>query len=629
MDFMADLTMGPGGRKSLNKRVSFAVTKDIRCVSTLFLFRFRPNHFLCRIFEANDQNTNSSGGPPSSSPTPPSPDPPPVVQLSNENDYPGRRVSWKGGRRSSVGTEFGERSMSFDASEGGQDSPVNPAFMFQGGGGGGSSDTEQDGDEMDMDVTQALNQNIRRKRSLSIAGGARRSSIAIAKSAVLSRVQEENEASMEEGGSADVTTSSMESSRDGDTHMEFTIPLEQSFREPKPPSDAWLQLQAITNSTADTSASSADEEGDDMELIDAISRLARARASFGLNDMQPGEGELSFSSDESGMADNSVEISDRTMNLTGIMGSVRDMDITDQTFAAFGQQLASNDDSIDSPPTSPATAPPIISSVFSAPPRQHRSPSPAPQIEEQSKSPAPPSLSRLKPPAVFTPATSLDSTSPRRSVSPAPTPNSPSKKRPAESQTVDARDAPKPSPAKKHAIGLGKSVPSSFTASPKKQNSKSTTPSSSQDSVSTTSAAKSSALRRPSGYFAQRRSLFPGALSASSSAPHLGATTLATSEPNDSRAAEKRRASIAVSQTGAFKTSRNNDENAVAAPTSSRRTVPAIVISDQSATEEDDDTQEMERDTDEDEKMVMQTRSNALPPQMAAAQNAFEEEVVR
>ncbi len=60
----ADLTMGPGGRKSLNKRVSFAVTKDIRCVSTLFLFRFRPNHFLCRIFEANDQNTNSSGGPP-------------------------------------------------------------------------------------------------------------------------------------------------------------------------------------------------------------------------------------------------------------------------------------------------------------------------------------------------------------------------------------------------------------------------------------------------------------------------------------------------------------------------------------------------------------------------------------
>lgn len=158
----------------------------------------------------------------SSSPTPSSPDPPPIPKLSNENDYPGRRSSWMGGRRSSVGTEYGERSMSLEASEG-QDSPVNPAFMFQGGGGGGSSDTEQDGTEMDMDVTQAMNQDIRRKRSMSIA---RRSSIAMGKALV--PLKDENEASMEEDQSADVTTSSMEASQDSEAHMEYTIPLEQS-----------------------------------------------------------------------------------------------------------------------------------------------------------------------------------------------------------------------------------------------------------------------------------------------------------------------------------------------------------------------------------------------------------------
>ncbi|KLO20428.1 Spc7-domain-containing protein [Schizopora paradoxa] len=595
MDFTADLTMGPGGfRKSLNKRVSFAVTKDIR------------------IFEANDQNTNSSGGPPSSSPTPPSPDPPPVVQLSNENDYPGRRVSWMGGRRSSVGTDYGERSMSLEASEA-PDSPVNPAFMFQGGGGGSSSDTEQDGDEMDMDMTQAMNQDIRRKRSLSIA---RRSSIAIGKLPAPSNAQDENEVSMEEGQSADMTTSSMESSREGDTHMEYTIPLEQPFREPKPPSEAWLQLQALTNSTSDTSTSSADDEGEDMELTDAITRLARARASFGIGDAQPGDGDPSFSSDESGMADDSADMANQTMNLTGLMGSVRDMDITGDTIAAFGQQLADLDNSIDSPPSSPpAAAPPPLftSSVFSAPPPQPRSPSPSRQSELQSKSPSAPPLSRLKPPAVFVPPAPSGSTSPRRSVSPNPAPDSPSKKRPAESQIVDVEGTPKPSPAKKHAVGLGKSIPSSFNASPKKQSSTSTTPSS-QDSVGTSAGTKTNSLRRPSGYFAQRRSLLPGGLSASASAPQLSSTTSTTLESN-----EKRRASIAVPQTKPSKLPRINDENVVP-PSLRLKSVPAIVISDQSTTE-DDDAQDIEQEFRTDEQMAID--STPIPP--TESQTGFEE----
>lgn len=71
--------------------------------------------------------------------------------------------------------------------------------------------------------------------------------------------------------------------------IEFTVPLSEALNRPKPPSDIWLALQAITHSGLPTenneSRTTIEQEQEseveiDMDLTSAIMRLERARTSI-------------------------------------------------------------------------------------------------------------------------------------------------------------------------------------------------------------------------------------------------------------------------------------------------------------------------------------------------------------
>jgi hypothetical protein len=419
---------------------------------------------------------------------------------------------------------------------------------------------DEDEDDEDMEITEAIALNIHRKHSLSLAQqqaaahrlSRRRSSFKPPATSRRNSVAVPNEV-----GNESVESSEANQSRESDSPMEFTVPLDSALRKPRPPSDAWLALQAVANSSTNENAN----DEDDMELTTALGRLQKARESLSLHQSENGpsvENEDSFTStDDSG---DSIDLDDRTLNVTSILGGVQNLEISGEA------SLIVNDENtprrlsqITVPPVSEsqengsATQAPQASRVFSAPPPEiQEPPQEAPVSLPQSDIPTP---SKSKSSGDFTPAganslvppsprppfiagstLSVNNSTPRALRSPSPNhpPASPAKRR----ASVSAPEASQPSPAKKRATGLGlkaaqdQATPSRVSASPAKRSA--TTPSKGKSPAPApvvAASGTSKSFRRPSGYFAQRRSLLP-----SSGAQIVAAATTAIadeSQPKD------------------------------------------------------------------------------------------------
>lgn len=404
------------------------------------------------------------------------------------------------------------------------DDAVGPsAFMFENG-----HDKEEQYDNDDMDMTEAISQNIIRKRSLSLG---RRP---------LANVLPQNvnpSSEPEQSYTEDDLTSTTAST---DPDREYTIPL---VRTPSSPSDAWLMLRSVThsgNTPYEPPPLSDDDDGEQgMELTDAVQRLLVARHSLG----SAPEQEDSFASTNDSFGDDG---GDHTVNVTGLVNRASmeaateagdsTMDVTGDYGAGIVNQAGRLSVGPQAPPAS-ASKPSIFSapaskpSIFSAPPPL--SPS------KQNKSPGHPTVPK---PFNFSLAPKSPSKIPTRVFSAAPIARSSPKKRSApvnENENEGIED--RPSPAKKVAVETAVGV-QSVSKTPSRLSPSKKAPFLVQQSSEAKKPVGS--VRRPSGYFAQRKSLAPNNVTSPKKSPkkaarmsvgHEGAST--TFDP----AAEKER----------------------------------------------------------------------------------------
>ncbi|KAH9919107.1 uncharacterized protein B0H18DRAFT_1086728 [Fomitopsis serialis] len=293
-------------RKSLARRVSFA------------------SHAHIRLFDVRD-NTNGSQDP-SSSPQGPS------DHRNDENRHPTpaptRRRSSMRRRSSTAFSEFGEQSMEMDEDE---TAPLPADFLrqneYQLGGSAVEDDefTDEDDDDDDMEITEAIRLNVERKRSLSLGGQAHsslpdrrltqgRSENQPPRQLPPPQEEEEDEGDMSMSSANSQSFVSEGSSVDESKPMEFTAPVGKSLRPPSRPSDRWLALQAATHAGIPQDQSLSQEEDDEgnsgvyresepMELTDAVDRLMRARVSLG---MSPGSGNADATVPDMDMDEDSV-----------------------------------------------------------------------------------------------------------------------------------------------------------------------------------------------------------------------------------------------------------------------------------------------------------------------------------
>lgn len=494
MDFTRVSINDNATRKSLGRRVSFASHAQVR------VFEKDPN----RGDTSPSAVTNQPGNPTQSGT---------VVQ--DENDYPGassmarRRSSL---RRSAVFSENGEASMDMDSDLG--SSPLPAGFLTQGSF---LQDEEADDvsgawDEADMDLTTNLARGKSRKSSLGLSS--------------LPQPREDmslDDHSLDEDMKHD---SEGDLSREQSEPTEFTVPLNKSLREPKPPSAEWLALRAMTHagdSSFEPPQSDLDEDEpraqgggvglgeEDMDLTEAETRLRRMRESLGLTDIAPEDSFTSSEGSSIGGGDN------QTVNLTNIWRESLGTDsssVMDLTNVQRNSGESSADEAVNRvlPPTLSFEDPPApseqsvpLGSTLTTPFAEvidsphNPPPPPIPPVFAKpghvfsAPTHAPPSPSKLKPPA-----------SPRKAGTAAfalPVARPQSKKRTATPGTEDEDPF--------HSEG-GKSPHKRET--PRRSPSKPTSAPAPTESVATSSTVRRSStagLRRPSGYFAQRKSLGP------------------------------------------------------------------------------------------------------------------------
>lgn len=321
-------------RKSFGRRVSFA------------------EHAHVRLFEKPDKNdTNSTGSPQSS----------PVVDpsshqnvVTDENAYH-RPTPVAGQHYSSVRhTVMNRKAEDMDLTS------VGPLTFPISSGTAGSAilDEEFDYDDVDddMEVTEVIEAELLRKRSLSLGG---RQPLSQVGSSILSA--DESSDDLEETRSSignDSTTSDTLSERS--QAMEFTIPLNQSLRPPAHEDEVWLALRRATHSgnTPIEPVPTSDDDQDypannAMDLGDAVQRLMRARDSLS----HPSHNEANtpddmvqhlphdetFSSiDESFEAD--ADDGDRTMNISKVLGRTSLNDVANARMS-MGYQDSTMDES--------------------------------------------------------------------------------------------------------------------------------------------------------------------------------------------------------------------------------------------------------------------------------------------
>jgi hypothetical protein len=443
----------------------------------------------------------------------------PGAPVNDENDCPGvsslvrRRSSL---RRSVAFSENGETSMDMDSEL--ESSPLPTGFLAQVSF---LHDEEPDDvsgsweEEEDMDLT--TNIAARRKSSLGLSSLTSSGQVADLDNHPPSEDMTQNSMADTSGELAEPT--------------EFTVPLSKSLRKPEPPSAEWLALRAVTHAGGDgpyePPPSDMDEDEsfshgggvglgeDDMDITEAETRLRRMRESLGLANIAQ---EGSFTSSEGSSIDDDEN---QTVNLTSVWreslgtDSSSVMDLTNLQ-GASGESGADeaviralpHASSLEDPPrpsdqrdTQPfpsgsiSTAPlAIVTSLPYDPPA-----SPAPSVFTKpgpvfsAPKQAPPSPSRPKAPG-----------SPRKGGTAAfalPVARPQPKKQVVSTVVVD--EGPphlenQGSPVKKKGSQLSPS--------------KATTTFAVTGSISTSSTTRrpsAAGLRRPSGYFSQRKSLGP------------------------------------------------------------------------------------------------------------------------
>ena len=450
-----------------------------------------------------------------------------------------------------------------------------------------SEEDEMEDDE-EMEITEAIALNIHRKRSLSIAQQkdmAKRSSMDIERRLSRSSLIQPpgNDSIEEDEASVGNTTTTSQGSEGSEAPVEFTVPLGQSLRPQRPPSDAWFALQAIANNHSEAD----DDEGSDMELTSAISRLQRMRDSLSLGRQDNDDNDASYTStDDSSME--SADMGDRTMNLTGLLGGVNSLELTeelpDQAVEEEGESSFSHSEhapEAESPQqdSQSSTESASSSQVFAAPsPQAAAVPSSQPILSQPSpktvpnvfiKPPSSPTKqyppSRLKPPTVFAPRSSSPVERQQVENVEVDRPESPARKRlaaPTESLI------PQPSPLKKRAIEPEVTPLAESKALNHAPTDKPIPAAPMEQTTAAPSAPKTSfGPRRPSGYFAKRRSLAPGAKPpfSSTSAPNQSSSQSSPEKPIN------RRASIA----GLPPKSKVQDENRPAFQVPSRQPLEA------------------------------------------------------
>lgn len=184
-------------------------------------------------------------------------------------------------------------------------------------------------DDDDMDVTEAMEVNIQKRRSLALAPS--RQPLANVISSPESHDESGQQQTLaDQSYNEDDSHQSQSFVSEGDVSqpMEFTVPL---IRPPAPPSEAWLALRSVTHSGETPYVPSSDEEdehgGQDMEITDALTRLQAARESLGFGSGidvdESGQQSDSFSSSENSFAQDDVENDgNQTINVTQLMRRV-------------------------------------------------------------------------------------------------------------------------------------------------------------------------------------------------------------------------------------------------------------------------------------------------------------------
>ncbi|KAI0828296.1 Spc7 kinetochore protein-domain-containing protein [Trametes gibbosa] len=495
---------GQGPRKSLARRVSFAA------------------HTHVRLFHKDTSDGNSKGG----SPSPTSPEPSVAFVTRAEND-----------ENAIPGPSQPQRRVEYDMDDTAQ---FPQDFLNQNRPGAGPSGEE---DEFTEDEDDAIALNIQRKRRNSLGSlQRRRSSISENMPPHDDQTIQEEEDSFQHDGEEEPTTSSAHtgssfaSEGSSGEPMEFTIPVLQSMREPREPDPIWLHepYEPPPPESDDDAvmiqpplAEGENEDGEaDMDLTSAMSRLQQARHTQQRGDDKQALADDTFSTDDS-FGNESADLDNRTINLTQrtSLGTLESsMDMTDVQDGNVRVPVTSVAPIQPSPPTVPIaavvqpepaqeplgrslmasvanttttaglgsgvfSAPPpgglgsslFGSSVFSAPgPAPVFAPIPAPALEPESPGPA-----TVPKPFNFTP--SANSHQPHRGTAAFAPPSVPkSHKRPA--------------PAKRPAVGR---LSAAHASSPDGDTTEATT----QPAPGTNDSRRTSMIRRPAGYFAQRKSL--------------------------------------------------------------------------------------------------------------------------
>jgi hypothetical protein len=502
MDFTRASINDNATRKSLGgRRVSFASHAQVR------VFEKDPNRGDTSPSATNHPGQSTQSGAQSGS------------IVNDENDYPGapsmarRRSSL---RRSAVFSENGEASMDMDSEPG--SSPLPVGFPVHGSF---LQDEEPDDvsgvwdEEADMDLTTNL-----------AASKPRRSSLGLS-----SLPQPGQDMSLDDPSrSDDIPHDSVgDLSREESEPTEFTVPLNKSLRKPEPPSAEWLALRAVTHagdSSFEPPPSDMDEDGplaqeggvglgeEDMDLTEAETRIRRMRESLGLANIPLEDSFTSSEGSSIGDGDN------QTINLTNVW---RESLGTDSSSVMDLSNFQGNSGESSADEAVNRVFPPKLSLEDPALPEQHNSQPvpfepalttpPADVIDSPHDPPQPPvPLVFFKPGHVFS-ASKRASLSPSKLKSPA----SPRKVGTAAFALPIARPQPKKSETaprvedddpfrydggnSSHKRQISQRSPSKLANAPAPM-----------EPVATTSAApRSSAagLRRPTGYFSQRKSLGP------------------------------------------------------------------------------------------------------------------------
>ena len=497
MDFTRDIrgSINDNATRNLGRRVSFA------------------SHAQVRVFEKDPNRSDTS---PSAVSNHPGHSTQSGTAVNDENDYPGsssvarRRSSL---RRSIAFSENGEASMDMDSEQG--SSPLPPGFLAQGSF---LQDEEPDDvsavwDEVaDMDLTTNVAASKPRKSSLGLSS--------IPQPGEDMSVDDYSRSEdMTQDSAADVSTEQAEPT-------EFTVPLNKSLRKPEPPSAEWLALRAVTHAGGDGPFESPPSDADDsepfthggdvglgeedMELTEAETRLRRMRESLGLTNIAQ---EDSFTSSEGSSIDGGDNGDNQTINLTNVWreslgtDSSSVMDLTNVQVTIGG---SSTDEAVNrvlppapseqhSSPAQPEPSEPTIATPSANVTGLPHDPTPSapvftkPGLVFSAPKHPPPSPSKLKSPAsprkggtaAF--ALPVARPEPKKRTVPSGVDNEDSLHFEGEENPAK-RQPSQPSPSKlTSAFMLSKSVVTS----------------------SATPISNAEGLRRPSGYFAQRRSLGP------------------------------------------------------------------------------------------------------------------------